>query len=180
MTHDLLLTVGHSNKPLSEFLAMLESHGIRQLLDVRRYPSSRKWPHFDAAALECELARIGVAYRSLPALGGRRKPRPDSPHTAWREEAFRGFADYMDTAEFAGAFQGAEALAGEAPSALMCSEALPWKCHRSLIADAFLARGWEVQDVLSPTQARPHRLPAFARLEGVRVIYDRGESGSPV
>lgn len=171
-------TVGHSNKPLSDFLDILQRHGVRRVLDVRRYPVSRKWPHFDAAALSRELEKAGVDYRGLAELGGRRKPLPDSPHTAWREEGFRGFADFMDTAVFTAAFATAAALAGESPSVLMCAEALPWKCHRSLIADAFLARGWEAFDILSPAQARPHRLPPFARLEGERVIYD-GAGGEP-
>lgn len=156
---------------------MLRHHGVRQILDVRRYPASRKWPHFDAAALERSLAEAGIVYRGMPELGGRRKPRPGSPHAAWREEGFRGFADFMDTEAFAAASARAETLALETPSALLCSEALPWKCHRSLIADSFLARGWEAFDILSPTQVRAHRLPAFARIEGTRVVYD-GEAGT--
>lgn len=118
------------------------------------------------------LAEGGIGYHGFSDLGGRRKARPDSPHSAWREEWFRGFADFMDTDEFAAGLARAAALSERARSALMCAEALPWRCHRSLIADAFLARGWEAFDILSPTQARPHRMPRFARLEGVRVIYD--------
>ena len=151
---------------------MLQHHGIAQILDVRRYPISRKWPHFDARGLSASLAESGIGYHGLPELGGRRKPRPDSPHSAWREEGFRGFADFMDTDDFAAGLARAAALSERARSALMCAEALPWKCHRSLIADVFLARGWEGFDILSPAQARRHRLPSFARLEGVRVVYD--------
>ena len=117
----------------------------------------------------------------MPELGGRRKALPDSPHAAWRTEPFRGYADYMDTAEFAAAFEKAAALARELPAALLCAEALPWRCHRSVLADAFLARGWEVLEIVNEKPARPHALPAFARLEGERVIYDVGElfSGKP-
>src|SRR5262245_26398148 len=170
-----LFTVGHSNRSIEDFIGILKAHGVERILDVRRYPTSRKWPHFDAAALEASLAAAGIGYSRLPELGGRRRPRPDSPHTAWRDAAFRGYADFVDTPEFAVGFARAAALAAEAPSALMCAEALPWKCHRSLIADAFLARGWEVLEILSAREARPRRLPEFARTEGERVIYDGGE-----
>lgn len=169
-----LFTVGHSNRSFEDFLAILKAHGVARILDVRRYPTSRKWPHFDAAALEASLAAAGLAYSGLPELGGRRRPRADSPHTAWREPSFRGYADFMDTPEFARGLSRAAALASEAPSSLMCAEAVPWRCHRSLIADAFLARGGEVFDILSAREARPHRLPEFARTEGERVIYDGG------
>jgi uncharacterized protein (DUF488 family) len=108
-------------------------------------------------------------------LGGRREPRPDSPHTAWRVEAFRGYADFMGTPQFEESIEHARTLAVEKRSALMCAEALPWKCHRSLIADALLARGIPVTDILSEKEARPHRLPEFARVEGRRVIYDGGQ-----
>jgi uncharacterized protein (DUF488 family) len=168
----VISTVGHSNRSLDDFLAILKSHAISRILDVRRYPTSRKWPHFDAAALAASLPAAGVDYAGLPHLGGRRRPRPDSPHVAWRDESFRGFADFMDTPEFAAGLAEVERLAAERPSALMCAEALPWKCHRSLIADALVARGWEARDVMSEKEARPHRIPRFARVEGGRVIYD--------
>jgi uncharacterized protein (DUF488 family) len=170
-----LWTVGHSNHPLEKFLGILRSHGVRQVLDVRRFPTSRKWPHFDAAALTASLGVAGIGYLSLPELGGRRPSRPDSPHTAWRNEAFRGYADFMETPEFAEAFERAAGLAREDPSAILCAEAVPWRCHRALLADAFLARGWSVEDILSESESRPHRLPPFARVEGTRVIYDGGE-----
>ena len=141
------------------------------MLDVRRHPGSRRWPHFGAAALAASLAAEGIDYAGLPELGGRRIPAPDSPHTAWREPAFRGYADFMDTAEFA---RGLERLRGLASgrAAVMCAEALPWKCHRSLVADALVARGETVDDILSAESARPHRLPGFARRAGERVVYD--------
>jgi uncharacterized protein (DUF488 family) len=169
-----ILTVGHSNRPLAEFIGILQAHGVARILDVRRYPVSRKWPHFDAAALSAGLAASGIDYAGLPELGGRRRPRPDSPHAAWREEGFRGYADFMDTPEFAVGLARAMALGEELPSALLCAEALPWKCHRSLVADSLVARGWEVRDAFSAREARLHRLPEFARTEGTRVVYDGG------
>jgi uncharacterized protein (DUF488 family) len=142
---------------------------------VRRFPASRKWPHFNAASLETSLPASGVDYAGVPEIGGRRKARPDSPHTAWRVEAFRGYADFMDTQDFAAGLERVMALGKERRSILMCAEALPWRCHRSLIADALLVRGWDVLEVLSEKEARPRKLPFFARLEGTRVIYDDGE-----
>ena len=170
-----ILTLGHSNHTLEEFLEILRAHGLARVLDVRRYPASRKWPHFGAAPLAKSLSAAGIEYVGLPELGGGRRPRPDSPHTAWREAAFRGYADFMDTPEFAAGLAKVEDLAREKTSAVMCAEAVPWRCHRSLIADALVARGSEVADVISATSARPHALPAFARVEGTRVIYDVGE-----
>jgi uncharacterized protein (DUF488 family) len=169
-----VLTVGHSNHPIDRFLEILRAHGVRRLLDVRRHPGSRKWPHFNAGALAESLPAAGIDYVPMPELGGRRKPRPDSPHTAWRVDAFRGYADFMDTPEFASALDRVIAVADDAPTALMCAEALPWRCHRSLIADALLARGIPVREILSEREARPRELPSFARLEGKRVIYDVG------
>jgi len=165
-------TVGHSNRPLEGFVEILRAHGIERVLDVRRFPASRKWPHFNAQALSEGLAAAGIDYVGIPELGGRRKPRADSPHVAWRTDAFRGYADYMDTEEFGREVSRATSFASERQSALMCAESLPWRCHRSVLADAFLARGWEVFEILSEKEARPHRLPGFARLEDQRVIYD--------
>lgn len=133
---------------------------------------SRKWPHFDASSLAMTLPAQEIDYVGMPELGGRRKALPDSPHVAWRTEAFRGYADYMETAEFARAIEKAMALAREIRTVLTCAEALPWRCHRSILADAFLARGWEVLEIITEKEARPRKLPAFARVNGERVIYD--------
>ena len=169
-------TVGHSNKPIEQFLGILQAHGIERVIDVRRFAASRKWPHFNAGDLEASLRGAGIDYAPAPELGGRRKARPGSPHSAWRVEAFRAYADFMDTPEFAAGLARAIALATERRSALMCAEALPWRCHRSLIADALIARDWTALEILSEKEARPRKLPAFARLAGTRVIYDGEES----
>ena len=175
MTLDCLFTVGHSNKPLEELIRLLKSYNVNIVLDVRRFPASRKWPHFNAASLAESLPAAEIGYVGLPELGGRRRARPDSPHTGWRVEAFRGYADFMDTPDFAAGLDKLTALAREQRAAVMCAEALPWRCHRSLIADALVVRGWEVSDILSEKEARPHKLPDFARVEGQRVIYDVGK-----
>jgi len=168
-----VLTLGHSNRTLEDFLALLAAHRVDRILDVRRYPVSRKWPHFDAAPLAAALRVAGVDYVGLPELGGRRKPRPDSAHVAWREEGFRGFADFMETSDFEAGLARVRVLSAGVRAALVCAEALPWKCHRSLIADALVARGEAVEDILSAAPPRPHRLPAFARVDAEgRLIYD--------
>lgn len=167
-------TVGHSNHPIEKFVGILRAHRIERVIDVRRFPVSRKWPHFDAESLAKSLPAAGIDYAGMPELGGRRKPSPSSPHVAWRVDAFRGYADFMDSEEFARSLARATDLARDRRSALTCAESLPWRCHRSILADAFLARGWEVLEILSEREARPRRLPDFARLEGERVIYDGG------
>ena len=173
-TRERITTVGHSNRTIEAFVSLLCAHGIECVADVRRHPGSRKWPHFSAAALAGSLRAAGIEYSGMPELGGRRKPRVDSPHRAWRVEAFRGYADYMDTPEFADALARLESVARGRSTAVMCAEALPWRCHRSLIGDALIARGWEVFEILSEGEPRPRRIPEFARIEGNRVVYDRG------
>lgn len=168
-------TVGHSNHSVERLVEILKTHGIARILDVRRFPMSRKWPHFNADSLAASLPAAEIEYVGIPELGGRRKPRPDSPHTAWRADQFRGYADFMDTPEFARDLERAMAYARERPTALMCAEALPWRCHRSLLSDALSARGWDVREILNEKEARPHKLPGFARVEGTRVVYDGGE-----
>ena len=168
-------TLGHSTLAAGDFLALLDAHGLAAIADVRRFPASRRHPHFAREALADALARTGCAYTWLPALGGRRSARPDSLHVGWQTAAFRAYADHMETEEFAGGLAALLALAAAHPTAILCAEAVPWRCHRQLIADALVARGVEVRHVLGPAPARPHRLTSFARLEGERVVYDGGQ-----
>jgi uncharacterized protein (DUF488 family) len=168
-------TVGHSTRPLADFLALLHGHGIAAVADVRRFPGSRRHPHFVRDALAAALAGEGLGYAWLEALGGRRHGRADSPHVAWRNAAFRAYADHMDTAEFRAGLDALLRLAAERPTAVMCAEAVPWRCHRQLVADALTARGVCVRHVTGPGAADIHRLTPFARLEGERVVYDGGQ-----
>ena len=166
-----LLTVGHSTRPVEEFVDLLKAHGIRRAVDVRTVPRSRRNPQFGIDVLPESLTAAGIDYVHMPSLGGLRHPRPDSTNTGWRNASFRGYADYMQTAEFEQALEELTALAREQPTAIMCAEAVPWRCHRSLIADALTIRGVTVKHIMSPTSAQPHRLTPFARMDGTRVTY---------
>jgi uncharacterized protein (DUF488 family) len=161
----VVYTIGHSTRDLPEFLRLLDSQGIRRVVDVRRYPASRRHPQYTRAALEQALAAVGIAYTHEEDLGGRRQPRSDSPNTGWRSQSFRGYADHMDTDGFQAALGRLIALAGEARAAVMCAEAVPWRCHRQLIADALVARGHDVGHILSVDRVDAHRLTPFARIE---------------
>jgi uncharacterized protein (DUF488 family) len=172
-------TVGHSTLPFDRFLRLLGAHGIVQIADVRQYPASRRHPHFARDALEKALPASGIAYAWLPALGGRRKPQPGSPHVAWRNPSFRAYADHMDDEEFRTGIEALLALAAGRRTAIMCAEAVPWRCHRQLVSDALLARGVDVGHIISPEEAREHRLTPFARLDGTRVMYDGGQLALP-
>jgi uncharacterized protein (DUF488 family) len=165
-----VLTIGHSTHPIEEFLAMLEAHGVRTLTDVRRIPRSRHNPQFNNDALPHSLAARGITYIHMPELGGLRRPRPDSVNTAWRNASFRGFADYMQTPEFAAALSRLIEI-GAAPAAIMCAEAVPWRCHRSLLADALTARGIPVEHILSASTRKSHQLTPFAGLHGDTITY---------
>jgi uncharacterized protein (DUF488 family) len=167
-----VFTIGHSTRRIEELLALLTEHGIRVLVDVRRYPASRRHPQFGREALAASLIRAGIEYVHEPDLGGRRTARPDSQHTAWRVEAFRGYADHMESAEFAAALERLMRRAAGTPTAILCAEAVPWRCHRRLISDALVARGIEVLHILGPGHAAPHELDANARvLPGGRLLY---------
>src|SRR5262249_11550038 len=154
---------------------MVRAHDILGIADVRRYPASRRHPHFAREALGEALTREGIAYDWLPGLGGRRHGRPDSPHTAWRSAAFRAYADHMETAEFRTELARLLVLAAARPTAVLCAEAVFWRCHRQLLADALVARGVEVRHVTGPGPSAAHRLTSFARVEGEHVLYDRGQ-----
>lgn len=164
-------TIGHSTRTLDAFLALLHAHQISQLADVRTVPKSRRHPHFAGEALAQTLPEAGIAYRHLAALGGLRKPRKDSRNTAWRHESFRGYADHMETPAFQRALDDLIAWSGAQPTVVMCAEAVWWRCHRQLIADALVARAVEVRHIMSAGPAPPHALTAFARIDDGRVTY---------
>jgi len=163
-------TIGHSTRTIEEFIALLKVHAIELLIDVRRWPASRRFPHFHKNALALVLAKENIGYIWRGDLGGFRKPSADSPNTGWRVSAFRAYADFMLTVEFAGLIEQLEKIAAEKRIALMCAEAVPWRCHRQLLSDAFLVRGWTVRHVLDD-RCHEHKLPSFARVESQRVYY---------
>jgi len=144
---------------------------VTLLADVRTVPRSRHTPQWNREAAAAALTARGIRYHHLPRLGGFRKPRPDSPNTGWRNLSFRGYADHMATADFAAGLEELMALAGAAPTAVACTEAVPWRCHRSLLADALAVRGIEVRHLMSATVIRSHALTPFARVEGDRITY---------
>ena len=166
-----IYTVGHSTRPADEFVALLAAHAIRRLVDVRTIPRSRHNPQFNADSLQKTLQEAGIEYAHMPALGGLRRPSPQSVNFGWRNDSFRGYADYMQTESFATALDQLIALASSAPTAIMCAEAVPWRCHRSLVADALVVRGIEALEIVSTTRTTPHALTSFARVDGVRLTY---------
>jgi uncharacterized protein (DUF488 family) len=165
-------TVGHSTRALSELVALLHGHGVEVVADVRTLPRSRRHPHFNVDALPAPLAAAGLGYVHLPALGGLRHARRDSGNRGWRNPSFRGYADYMQTEPFAAALEALVALGRQRRVAIMCAEAVWWRCHRSLIADALVARGEPVLHIITASRAEPHRLRDFARVgKDGRVTY---------
>ncbi len=166
-----VFTVGHSTLPIERFLALLGAYAVARLIDVRTVPRSRHNPQFNADALAASLATAHIAYAAMPALGGLRHPDADSPNKGWRNESFRGYADHMQTAAFREAVEELIALGRERRTAIMCAEAVPWRCHRSLIADALVVRDVPVSEILSETDWRPHRLTPFAHVEGTAITY---------
>ena len=166
-----IFTIGHSTRSLEELVELLKAHGVKTLADVRAHPGSRRYPHFNAEHLAAELPGMGIEYVPSPDLGGRRKPSAESINTGWRNASFRAYADYMQTREFTDALKRLMEKASRSPTAVMCSEAVPWRCHRSLIADALLVRGWEVLDIMSASKATPHKLTPFAKVIGAEITY---------
>ena len=166
-----MFTIGHSNRPLDEFLGMLRAHGVELLVDVRTMPRSRHNPQFNRESLPAALAAAGIEYRHMAGLGGLRHPRRDSINTAWQNAGFRGYADYMQTPEFARNLDELAQLNAAHTTAIMCAESLPWRCHRSMIADALTARGVEVRHIMSAAKADLHRLRDFAQAHDARVTY---------
>ena len=166
-----LFTIGHSTRSLEEFASILQSHGVSTLVDVRTVPRSRHVPQFNAETLGRDLAGWGIKYVPLPALGGLRKASKDSINLGWRNASFRGYADYMQTPAFRAGLEQLIQIASAKPAAIMCAEAVPWRCHRSLIGDAMIARGWRVIDLMDRNSARPHKLTDFAKVDGTKVTY---------
>jgi uncharacterized protein (DUF488 family) len=170
-----IYTLGHSTRPIADFLALLRENGITLLVDVRRFPVSRRHPQFSRQALEESLRENGIHYLHEPDLGGRRAPHPDSPNTAWRVAAFRGYADHMDSPEFQSALARLIENGEVRPTVILCAEAVPWRCHRRLIADALVARGIPVWNILAPGKLDPHTLNPDARvLPDGRLVYPAG------
>ena len=171
MEKPIIRTIGHSTRPIDEFIAMLNAHGVTRLIDVRTIPKSRKNPQYNRHALEQELQAVGIKYEHTKALGGLRRPRKDSPNTGWRNESFRGYADYMQTVEFTSALDALIEAAVQEPVVIMCAEAVPWRCHRSLIADSLTARGYPVEHIMSTTKSTRHAITSFAEIQGTTITY---------
>jgi len=166
-----VFTIGHSTRSLEELVDLLRRNRVQELVDVRTVPGSRRHPQFGKAALEAALPGLRIAYRHLPELGGLRKPRPDSPNQGWRNASFRGYADYMQTEAFRLGIETLLGLAAHRRVCVMCAEAVPWRCHRSLIADALSVRGVEVRHITGPGEPAAHSLTPFAAVEGDRIRY---------
>ena len=165
-------TIGHSTRPIEEFVALLKEAGVTLLIDVRRFPGSRRYPQYNLGSLQQALHAAGVDYLHEEVLGGRRRPLPDSPNTALRNAQFRGYADHMNTPEFRAAVARIVERAEREVQAVMCAEAVPWRCHRNLLADALLARGVEVRHIVQAGTASEHRLHKEAHIEAdARVVY---------
>lgn len=171
VTRPLILTIGHSTRTIEAFLDLLQAHNVNELVDVRSIPRSRHNPQFNRDILPESLLRAGITYTHTKELGGLRHARPKSPNAAWRNTSFRGFADYMQTPEFAAAMKTLIQTARQKRTVIMCAEVLPWRCHRSLIADALTVAGCPVEHIMSATKTQPHSLTSFAKVEGRRITY---------
>lgn len=166
----VVFTVGHSTRSFEELVELLRAHGVQRLVDVRTIPRSRRNPQFNRDTLGQALRSRRIAYRHMPALGGLRRTHADSGNTGWRNASFRGYADYMQTEAFEEALERLIGLA-EKTTAIMCAEAVPWRCHRSLIADALIVRGYEVRDIMSGKSAKPRKLNPMAKVEDGQITY---------
>lgn len=166
-----IFTIGHSTRPIDEFIRLLQENGIEQLIDIRTITRSRHNPQFNADSLARSLRTAKIDYVHIKELGGLRRSRPDSRNTGWRNASFRGFADYMQTAEFESGLDQAIKLATAKRSALMCAEAVPWRCHRSLVADALIVRGVEVLEIVGDSPPKPHKMTPFARVSETEITY---------
>jgi uncharacterized protein (DUF488 family) len=177
LTHEktalTIFTIGHSTHSIEEFVEMLKAHDIEFVVDVRTIPKSRHNPQYNSDTLAATLYKRAIGYEHLPDLGGLRHAKKDSINTAWENASFRGFADYMQTEDFQKSLSTLIETAGKQPTAIMCAEAVPWRCHRSLIADALLARGIKVKDIMSKSSAKEHKLTAFAEVNDTAVTYPK-------
>jgi uncharacterized protein (DUF488 family) len=167
----MVLTIGHSTRAITEFIRLLEAHGVQRVIDVRTIPRSAHNPQFNRERLSQALRRVRIHYRHMPGLGGLRHARRDSTNTGWRNASFRGYADYMQTTPFRRSLDRCIRLAHHEQVVLMCAEAVPWRCHRSLIADALIARGIAVREIVSGVRTRPHALTPWAQVKGTEVTY---------
>lgn len=174
----LVMTIGHSTHTLEEFIHLLQAHGATCVVDVRTVPRSRHNPQFNKAFLPRSLKKAGLGYVHTPGLGGLRHAKGDSPNVGWRNASFRGYADYMQTPEFAQSLEELIRLANQDRIVLMCAEAVPWRCHRSLIADALLVRGIRTEDIMSATRRQVHTLTPFAKVQGTAITYPTEASGN--
>jgi uncharacterized protein (DUF488 family) len=166
-----IFTVGHSTLTIERFIGLLKIYGIEQLVDIRTMPGSRHNPQFGSDALSGSLNAAHIEYTHMPELGGLRHAQKDSPNTGWRNKSFQGYADYMQTAEFAHAVETLIRMSRQKRAVIMCAEAVPWRCHRSLVADALDVRDVPVIDILSETSYRAHKLTPFARVDGTSIVY---------
>jgi uncharacterized protein (DUF488 family) len=171
VTRLVIFTIGHSTRPIDVFIRLLKAHGVQRVVDVRTIPRSQHNPQFNRKLLSPALHRANIHYRHMPGLGGLRHARPDSTNTGWRNASFRGYADYMQTPAFEDSLTRCIDLAKQERVVLMCAEAVPWRCHRSLIADALLARGVEASEITSGIRTQPHSFTPWARVKGTRVTY---------
>lgn len=168
---DTIFTIGHSTHPIEEFIGILKAYAIETLADIRTVPRSRHNPQFSQEALALALESSGIEYRYLKDLGGLRLAKKDSPNQGWHNVSFRGYADYMQTAEFQHAVKELVALGSASRTVIMCAEAVPWRCHRSLVGDALLVRGIPAVDIMSAAKASPHKLTKFAAVNGEQILY---------
>jgi uncharacterized protein (DUF488 family) len=171
MKENTVYTIGHSTHPVETFIGLLEAQGIGTLVDVRTIPKSRYNPQFGQAALQESLRERGIVYEYVKELGGLRRARADSPNRGWRNDSFRGYADYMQTKAFEEALGRLMEIAARKRTAIMCAEAVPWRCHRSLIADALLVRGISVMDIMPDGRLSAHKMTPFAQVQGVQIVY---------
>ncbi len=172
-----IFTIGHSTHPIDQFADILKAHGIESVIDVRTIPKSRHNPQYNNDALFAALHGYAIGYEHMPGLGGLRHAKKDSINTAWENASFRGFADYMQTEDFEKSLNTLIETAGKRPTAIMCAEAVPWRCHRSLIADALLARGITVMDIMGKTPAKTHTMTPWAHVRGTMITYPKASKG---